>query len=263
LNIYRDANLTESESNNLVSKSPVYMSRRLLLWLIAFGVCAGLCGGCVILAYKMRAYSREESCNQNLRWIGYALGNYKTSHRCYPPAQTSDKSGRAMQSWRACLMPYLGYYDFVEQYDMSEPWDSPKNRRWADGHISVFKCPDESPEIMNITNFVAVVGPETMWPGTQCTRPEEVVNEDAIFIVEYPDSDIPWSKPRDLTIEQFLTMIEARWARHDYGPHPSGLLYLTVHGEVRALGRSTDLETVRQLLRARNEQLNEATKITK
>jgi len=147
-------------------------------------------------------------------------------------------------------MPFLGYYNFHERYNLSEPWDSPKNRAYT-GRQTAFACPRRSREKLRFTDYVAVLGPETMWFGNEPARPEEVVNPDAIFIVEHPGSDIPWGEPRDLTVEEFLSMLQSRWEQRDYGPHPSGLLYVTVRGDIRAIGPNTDLETVRQLLRAR------------
>jgi hypothetical protein len=90
-----------------------------------------------------------------------------------------------------------------------------------------------------------------MWPSIRAARPDEVVNRDAILVVEYPESNIPWREPRDVTVEESLAMLEARWAKGDFGPHPDGLLYVTVAGDVRAIGRNTNLESVRELLRAR------------
>ena len=233
------------------AKAPASVRRRVVWWLAVLGVCFSVCGGFVALFYHARQNALEATCKNHLRLIGLALNSYADAHRCYPPAQACDDRGRPIQSWRTHLMVYLGYYHFRESYDLSEPWDSQKNRLWADTHLYEFVCPNESRERTRLTNYVAVVGPETMWPARRCTRRDEVVNPDAIFVVEFPESDILWAEPRDLTVEEFLAMLEARWARRDFGPHPSGLLYLTARGEVRALGRNTDLETVRQLLRAR------------
>jgi hypothetical protein len=150
-------------------------------------------------------------------------------------------------------MPYMSYYDFNEHYNMSEPWDSPKNREYTGTFSPIaFRCPSAAPDRTGFTNYVVVVGPDTMWPGKESVRSKEVVNPDAILVVEYPDSDIPWYEPRDLTVEEFLAMLQSRWTQRDFGPHPGGLLYVTVQGEVRAIDRTANLESVRQLLRARN-----------
>jgi hypothetical protein len=187
-----------------------------------------------------------------LRQIQIAIENYcDASNNAYPPARTSDTHGRHLQSWRALIMPYLGYYSFREQYDYSSPWNSAKNRNWSDRGVSAFVCPSEPREGMHFTNYVAVIGPETMWPGSESAHRPEIVNADAILIVEYPESDIPWNEPRDLTVEEFLSLFEARLARNGFGPHPHGLPYVTVGGEVRSLDHHTDRETARQLLRAR------------
>jgi hypothetical protein len=237
-----------------VSPSPPVTGRDLLLRLavLAFVIATWL--GIVASLRLARQLAHQRSCTFQLKAIWLSLENYATSHQHYPPAWSCDERGRAIQSWRAHLMPYLGHYSFDEYYALSEPWDSPKNRGYTDRPIEVFVCPRQRREGRRFTNYVAVVGPETMWPGAQSARPDEVVNRDAIFVVEYPDSDIPWGEPRDLTVEEFLALLEARWSQRDFGPHPNGLLYVTVAGDIRALGRTINLETVRQLLKARKAQ---------
>ena len=206
-----------------------------------------------IIAFISRAHQHavQASCANHLKMIGIALKNHAIAKRSYPPTRTCDTRGRAIQSWRAHLMPYLGVYSFLDEYALAEPWDSPKNRGYNDRRGGIFVCPSEPRKDTRFTNYVAVVGPETMWQGTQATRPDEVVNQDAILVVEYPESNIPWREPRDVAVEEFLAMLEARWAKGDFGPHPDGLLYVTVAGDVGAIGCNANLESVRERLRAR------------
>lgn len=208
-----------------------------------------------------RQQSLETACRCNLKQIGLALQGYADAHHHYPSARTFDGRGQPIQSWRSDLMPYLGYYSFNEQYSPSEPWNSPKNRGFTDSGVLIYVCPcHKDRDRTRITNYVAVVGSETAWPGDHAARSDEVTNADAILVVEYPGSDIPWGEPRDVTAEQFVAMLKSRRAQSDFGPHPSGLLYVTVQGDVRALGRNIDPDDVRHLLRARNTRSTGSTK---
>jgi hypothetical protein len=219
-------------------------------WLYAFGALRAA-----------RRNALEMPCRHNLKQIALALENYASSHGSFPPARTLDDHRHAIQSWRAHLMPFLGFYSFDEQYSLAEPWNSPKNRRLTNFPCPIFVCPCGKDQTRTrITNYVAVVGPETMWPGSESARPRDEVNPDAILVIEYPDSEIPWGEPRDLTVEECVAMLQLRNARRDAGPHPSGLLYVTVKGEVRSLGPNIRPDAVRQLLRARNVQSASPTK---
>ena len=224
---------------------------RFAWWSVVVAVWFTLIVWCIWRVPIARQSARQQLCECNLRLIWLALRSYADFNGCYPAVRTLDDHGRALQSWRVILMPYLGSYSFAEHYTLPEPWNSPTNRMWTDLKISRFVCPCSRRTGTNFTNYVAVVGPETVWGADQPTNPDEITNVEAIFVVEYPDSDIPWGEPRDLTEEEFLAMLEERWARKDFGPHPRGLLYVTVSSEIRAIGSNTSVEMLRRLLRAR------------
>ena len=95
-----------------------------------------------------------------------AIEIYHDSHGTFPPAFIADEDGRPMHSWRTLVLPYMEQHDLYDRYDFDEPWDGPNNRRLAAEELSVFRSPaDQSPPRPGITNFAAVVGPETAWPG--------------------------------------------------------------------------------------------------
>lgn len=95
-----------------------------------------LYGGCLVClerlagAQSVREAARRVSCLNNLRHIELALHNYHNAHGCFPPAYIVDESGRPMHSWRV-LLPYLEQEALYDQYDFSEPWDGPNNRKLA------------------------------------------------------------------------------------------------------------------------------------
>jgi hypothetical protein len=55
-----------------------------------------------------------------------------------------------------------------------------------------------------VTNYVAVVGPKTVWPGSQTTKLDEIPDGtyNTIMLVETANSGIHWMEPRDLSFEQ-------------------------------------------------------------
>ncbi len=111
-----------------------------------------------------------------------------------------------------------------------------------------FFCPSSYSENMYFTDYVAVVGPETMWPGTEPTKvAEDGSDNDKILVIEIVNSDIHWMEPRDLTLEEALDAIQPDKGVGIGSRHPDGIHYVTVGGEVRTLDRNIDRESLRRL----------------
>jgi len=154
-----------------------------------------------------RVSSRRDSCLNNMRQLTLALLGYAAEHGSFPPAYVADETGRPMHSWRILILPYVGRPDLYDKYDFDEPWDGPNNRKLADQMPLIYRCPAQhNPQSPNATAYVAIVGPNTMWPGSKPRRLKTVSDErsDTLMLVELKDSNINWMEPRDFTIEELL-----------------------------------------------------------
>jgi hypothetical protein len=134
-----------------------------------------------------------------------AVANYHDAHGHYPPAYLADAAGRPMHSWRVLLLPYLEQKPLYDRYDFSQPWDSPKNLALAAEMPAVYALHGEYEPGVTITNYLAVVGPETTWPGQTPRRSDEITDDlsATILVVENVGADVHWMAPRDLS---FSTM---------------------------------------------------------
>ena len=103
-----------------------------------------------------------------------------------------------MHSWRVLLLSQFDAKLF-KQYDFSEPWDGPNNRRLLKHRPRTYALHDRNDEPGSITNYLAVVGPGTMWPGSEPT--DEPFGGKAILIVENVGADVQWTEPRDLNLD--------------------------------------------------------------
>ncbi len=175
-----------------------------------------------VLAFLLPAsqYSRipsvRNSCLNNLKNITLALENYAVDHGSYPPAYLVDEDGKPMHSWRVLLLPYLEQQDLYDAYSFDEPWDGPNNRQLWKHMPDVYCCPGrtqaaESYVLKNpphTTNYFAVVGDETIWPGSKAISPSRPVDRGrrTIAIVESAQA-IPWMQPRDLNPEQAIELL--------------------------------------------------------
>lgn len=128
-----------------------------------------------------------------------AVANYRDTEGHYPPAFIRGPDGRPWHSWRVLVLPFMEAQDLYEAYDFAQPWNGPDNRLLADRMPRMFAF-SHGRKTPGITNYLAVVGPETAWPGA---RIREDMPADTVMIVENLGANIPWMEPRDL---DFATM---------------------------------------------------------
>jgi len=105
------------------------------------------------------------------------------------------------------ILPYLGRDDIYQQYDFDEPWDGPNNRLLAANIPNCYRCPSQYPKAPFTTSYLAVVGPNSMWPSSAPRKGEEITDElsNTLWLVEGTEElDINWMEPRDLTVQELL-----------------------------------------------------------
>ena len=169
-------------------------------------VCVFFCGLCLV-GLLLPAVQAERGnlagtpigrCLNNLHQIGLALHYYEDANGRFPPAIVTDKQGKAMHSWRTLILPYLEQSALYRPFKLNEPWDSPNNSKAAATVLRFFYCPsDQSAANRPVTSYLAVTGPGTGWN-------EQHIDATSyhIMVVEVADSNIPWAKPHDLTLEE-------------------------------------------------------------
>jgi prepilin-type processing-associated H-X9-DG protein len=182
-----------------------------------------------------------------------ALTNYHDQHKCFPPPFVLSEDGNPMHTWRVLLLPYFEESELItlhREYRFDEPWNGPNNRKLADKMPSVFCCPKSEGD-ENETNYVAVVGPETVWPGDESVQLRSVSDgaSRTIHIVEIADSGINWLEPRDLTFAQATQGINPPVTKLGVSSvHPGGANVLFCDGSVHFLQDDIPAETWRALL---------------
>lgn len=141
----------------------------------------------------------------NLRNIGLALRAYHVAHGSFPPAYIADENGEPLLSWRVLLLPYLDSAALYRKFDLTKPWDSPENLKLAKVELPFYSCPSHRSrkrESMT-TSYLAVTGPHAAWPGSTTMESSGLKDGEAntILVIEH-HSDVVWTEPRDLTLEE-------------------------------------------------------------
>jgi type II secretory pathway pseudopilin PulG len=180
----------------------------------------------------------EASCRGRLGQLALALEDYRQDHGTLPPAYVADKEGNPMHSWRVLLLPYLGEEELYKQYDFSEPWNGPHNRALAESGSAIaqkwFRCPKDVSSTTGWTNYVAVVGSGTLWPGIDTVNKQTYCNNSRQFLLtEIKSSGIHWMEPRDLSLEQASSGLVST------SPHRGKVNFVTADGLVGTLCTNT------------------------
>jgi hypothetical protein len=134
-----------------------------------------------------------------------AVANYAHTHKHYPPAFVAGKDGRPAHSWRTLILPYINGKELFDAVQFEEPWNSDSNQPLAPQMPRTYALHGEEYKGNTTTNYLAVVGAETMWPGAT-GLPVDVLKDRSsrtIMIVENKGAKVHWMEPRDL---QFASM---------------------------------------------------------
>ncbi len=216
------------------------------------------CGGCVLTFgplshYFVRPSAVTMQCHNHLRQIGLALKIYHHQYGSFPPAYLADANDKPLCSWRTLILPYIELGPLYREYALDEPWNGPCNRTLTDSDLhGAFRCPCKYIwRTPNTTNYVAVVGPHTAWPGTKGSKLEDFKDGpgNTILVVEIANSDIHWAEPCDLSVEELVTKINAD-RRHSLSSRhwPRGVNVLFADGSVRYLPENLAPELLQALL---------------
>lgn len=233
-----------------------------LLWISAYkpaGVYALALGGIVWMALPTVGYNptaaRRMQCGNNLKQIAIALLCYEQQYGSFPPAYLADDQGRPMHSWRVLILPFLEQQELYAQYRFDEPWNGPHNSQLAEEMPDVFRCAGDrhAPAASAWeTSYVAVVGPNTAWPGARGRTFPEFTDgvHSTIMLVESDPSGISWMAPRDLLMEDLAPKINAPQGPAIRSRHIVGATVAMADASTTLLWKDIDDQVLRGLLTA-------------
>jgi hypothetical protein len=238
---------------------------------VPLGIACVMAAGflCLFLAAAdSRPAARRSACSNNLKQIALALQIYHDVHGSFPPAYIANENGRPMHSWRVLILPYIEEQALYDKYRFDEPWDGPNNRMLEGYMPGVFRCPSEkrtnAPSLM--TSYVAVVGPETVWPEDKTSRFGDFQDgaSQTILVVESHNAGIHWMEPRDLHTGQMAREINPMYGqgicschgtKNDQGRGNAAQVAL-VDGSVRSLENDLSREELEALLTIAGDEEN-------
>lgn len=166
------------------------------------------------------------SCTDRLNVLQMALRNYHDVYDSFPPAFIADANGKPMHSWRVLILPFIDQADVYNEYDFDEPWNGPNNRKLRSRIFNDnFHC-NSGPHMgeSSMTDYVAVVGPNTAFPGSTSISLGDMRDgpENTILLVEIANSNIHWMEPRDLMADDMSFVANDPVKPSISSPHSKG-----------------------------------------
>ena len=210
-----------------------------------------------------RDAARHAQCIYNLQQIAFALRSYHEEYGCFPAPYVADANGKPMHSWRAALTPYLiryhstadslptDYLAFYHNYDFGTPWNSPANLALARATFcDIYMCPGaDQPGGDKLTNYVMIVG-QSAAPraGELPSHGQKGGAPSTVVVAEIADSDILWTEPRDLTLDEVSLRIDDRSTPSTSRHHLRGAVAVPADGTFQFLDEPVPLEQLRAML---------------
>jgi len=192
-------------NNEQVDPQDVKIARRRKL--MAIWVCVGGCLTVWALIPHAREEARDSQCLANLKQIGLALLNYHDIYGSYPPAYVAGDDGQPVHSWRVLILPFIDNQALYDRYDFSVPWEDQRNRPvTTSSPYSLYACPSGESESSLTTNYLAVIGSNTAWPGGRSLTEDRITDNPSttILVIETTDTSDSWAKPEDVSFESLL-----------------------------------------------------------
>lgn len=144
---------------------------------------------------------------QQLMWIGMAVHNYHDTKYAIP-ANSYDKNGKALLSWRVHILPLLEQGQLYSQFKLDEPWDSEANKKLIEKMPDFYKLPVANVKGVGLTHYRSFIGAKgvrinaAMIEGgrrrTIASISDGMMN--SIFCVEATEPCI-WTRPDDISFD--------------------------------------------------------------
>ena len=188
--------------------------------------------------------AQNREVQNNLRNVALAALNYESARQRFPAHAIYSDDGVPLLSWRVSLLPFLGYNNLYQQFNLDEAWDSPNNLA-----LLQFTPRELShPSVENTkTVFQAVTGDDTAFPiqerGTTIRSFLDGTSNTILFAEADIDQAVEWTKPQDLIYD------ETNPKRGLTQASPSGSHVVLADGSTLFIPADIDAESLSRLYR--------------
>lgn len=208
--------------------------------------CAGVAAALLLPAVTAARSTAQERASENYaRQLAFALNLQATQEGGFEGAAWVPPGGTEPISWRVAVLPWLDQSPLRKAYDDSKPWDDPANRPLLEQMPEVFRSPRATgPE--GATSYVVVAGQGTVFENDRGWQRMEIGDGPAhtLLLVEWRESDIPWTEPRDLDLADV----------DDWAHRMAGAVFVTCDGAVHEFPEEVTAADIRALATVRGNE---------
>lgn len=190
--------------------------------------------------WRQHEKEKTASIEANAKTISQAIVKRVKGTGVPPGMAILDDRKKQLLSWRVSLLPYMGQRKLLDEFDVDSAWDSEANLRLSEVVVPCYQSERGRRKSPECTNWVAVLGTTSVIRESRATRNEYASVQDQIAFIELIDSDIPWTQPRDVTIEEAIQLIRA-------SGEIGGLFCGTGNGRVMRVSANTSEKELRRL----------------
>ncbi|RCS40670.1 DUF1559 domain-containing protein [Bremerella cremea] len=162
--------------------------------------------------------SSEKQLHKRMAQIIQGLRAYHEEFGTLPPAYTTDENGQPLTSWRVLILPQMGFQAIYDQYDQSQPWDSPANQAWANQTPAPYQDPLYTDGEPGWTTFVGIVG-AGLPLGANGSAGRSLWSDsltNGALLVEDLAQPVIWSQPVDRSPDEILARESLRCEKAPY-----------------------------------------------
>ena len=233
--------------------------------------CGALIVGCVVSwvvvispAYKRwydTLWERRPVCRHHLKNTVIAAQNWAAINENRLPNSVVEPAGDPPHSWRVAILAYDDRPDLPRLYRMDAEWDAAVNQPIAQARVWMFQC-EANPFPADAagryyTNYAAVTGPNTAFPGGKGVTVEGISRSDGmaqtILFGECSGLNIVWTEPRDIDVSKQKIGINLPGDRPRYSSsilssyHPGGAHVAFADGRVQFLSEKIDPKVLKAM----------------
>ncbi len=176
----------------------------------------------------------------SMKSIVVALNDYNARYGTYPTPIVSDVTGKPLYSWRVLILPFLGYEDLFQRFQLDQAWDSPANLALLNEMPSVFassNAPDA--QANHEPNFVLLVGTGTAFPPTGPMSAAQITDDPTVLLVETKAGGIVWTQPGDIDIGKFGVNLGSISMQNIGGQHATHVVAVDRNGRGMRIPKTT------------------------
>ena len=206
----------------------------------------------------------EQRCREHLEYLSHTLMIFRPNTGHFPPAYLMDSNGRRVCSWRACVVPVVDfdYGGSGRTYAFHEPWDSPANTRFREetGYYEYYSCPFSAAASPNAT-YLCVVGGAALARAENKGRFVDGAKfalyqrgralprlGKAILLVEVIESDIPWTKPEDISLSEIASLLRDDASGDRFRRRIRRIVAVDAKESMQILDPARDIEEIKNLV---------------